>query len=374
MTKQKKISSLLKGIFGAGLVTICSAWLAGPIHAQELPKLSLGYIFTTHHTPLIVAMAREDAFKPEGVYLKAVVPKEKYELIVKDRPQALIDIIVNKSGSETTTMFAQKRLDAALASVTAMMAGVDKGTPIKTLCPTHVEGMGLVYPENSQVKGWDAILKSIQDAKTPVKIGYHSPDSAPRIVIEGALRMAGLKVTDDSMDATAQVLLVDLKTTANLIPALLGGQVDAWVGPAPFPEMAETKKAGIIALDLRDLPPSGKWHNFPCCVLGARQEIIEKHSDTMKNLVSLLRVSSAWANTHKDEVARITSDWMGTPAEAVARSSIVYTTVPSENWFNGVDMYLDILNKMNKFSGPLKDKQLAQVKPLLFDLRFVSNQ
>lgn len=374
MTKQKKISSLLKGIVGSGLVTICSAWLTGPMHAQELPKLSLGYIFTTHHTPLIVAMAREDAFKPEGVYLKAVVPKEKYELIVKDRPQALIDIIVNKSGSETTTMFAQKRLDAALASVTAMMAGVDKGTPIKTLCPTHVEGMGLVYPANSLVKGWDAVLKSIKDAKAPVKIGYHSPDSAPRIVIEGALRMAGLKVTDDPMDAAAQVLLVDLKTTANLIPALLGGQVDAWVGPAPFPEVAETKMAGIIALDLRDLPPPGKWHNFPCCVLGARQEIIEKHSDIVNHLVSLLRISSAWANAHKGEVARITSDWMGTPAEAVARSSIVYTTVPSENWFNGVDMYLDILNKMNKFSGPLKDKQLAQAKPLLFDLRFASNQ
>jgi NitT/TauT family transport system substrate-binding protein len=373
MTRQYNFSSLLKYIVGMGLVSICLILSTGPTLAQELPKLTLGYIFTTHHTPLIVAMAKEDAFKPEGVYFKTIVAKERYELIVKDRPQALIDIMVNKSGSETITMFAQKRLDVALASVTAMMAGVDKGTPIKTLCPTHVEGMGLVYPVKSQVKGWEAVLKSIKEAKAPVKIGYHSPDSAPRIVIEGALRAAGLKVTSDPMDTEAQVLLVDLKTTANLIPALLGGQVDSWVGPAPFPEMAEVRKAGTIALDLRDLPPTGKWHNFPCCVLGARQETVDQHADILKNLISLLRISSEWANANKDEVAQITLDWMGTPTEAVARSSIVYTTVPSENWFKGVDLYLDILNEMDKFNGPLKDKKLEQVHSLLFDLRFVSN-
>lgn len=373
MTKHQKGPFIVRHIIGAALMAVGLVLANGPAGAQELPKLSLGYIFTTHHTPLMVAMAKEDAFKPEGVYLKPVVPKEKYELVVKDKPLALIDIIVNKSGSESTTMFAQKRLDAALASITAFMAGADKGTPIKALCPTHVEGMGLVYPAGSPVKGWDAVLKSIREAKAPVKIGYHSPDSAPRIVIEGALRLAGLNVTDDPMDAKANVLLVDLKTTANLLPALVGGQVDAWVGPAPFPEMAEVKKAGTMALDLRDLPPTGKWHNFPCCVFGARQEIIDNHPEIVKNLVALLKISSAWANAHKDDVAKLTAEWMGTPAEAVARSSIVYTTTPTDNWFAGIDLYLDILNKMNKFSGPLKDKKLADVKPLLFDLRFVAN-
>ncbi|MFZ3047822.1 MAG: ABC transporter substrate-binding protein, partial [Desulfatirhabdiaceae bacterium] len=319
--------------FPAIKIVLMSVWITGCLflsggllHAQDLPKISLGYIFTTHHTPLIIAMAKESDFQSKGVYLKSVVPKEKFELVVQDKPVALIDMIVNKSGSETTTMFAQKRLDMALASITAIMAGIDKGTPIKILCPTHAEGMGLVFSVDSRVKGWDAILEFIKGSQSPVKIGYHSPDSAPRIVIESALRQAGLKVTDDPLDPAGQVLLVDLKSTSNLIPALTGKQVDAWVGPAPFPEMAEVKKVGTIALDLRDLPPTGKWHNFPCCVLAARQEIIDGHRDIVQNMVSLLTISSEWANANKTDVAQITADWMGTPAEAVAKSSIVYTT------------------------------------------------
>ncbi len=359
------------------VVIITAIWLtgmAGPLSAQDLPKISMGYIYTTHHTPLIVAMAREAQFQEKGVYLKPIVPKEKYELVVRNQPRAVLETIVVKSGSETTTMFAQNRLDAALASITAFMAGVDKGTPVKVLCPTHVEGMGLVFPVGSGVKGWDAVLKFIQESKTPVKIGYHSPDSAPRIVIESGLRQAGLKVTNDPMDPTAQVLLVDLKTTSNLIPAMTGKQVDAWVGPAPFPEIAEVKKTGIIALDLRDLPPAGKWHNFPCCVLGVRQELIDNRREIVDNLVRLLTVSSEWANTHKQDVAQITADWMGTPPEAVTMSSIVYTTTPTETWLQGVDLYLDILNQMDKLSGPLKGKHVKDVQPLLFDLRFALKQ
>lgn len=38
-----------------------------------------------------------------------------------------------------------------------------------------------------------------------LKVGYHSPPSAPKIVPEGALKAFGIKVTEDSTPMSAQV-------------------------------------------------------------------------------------------------------------------------------------------------------------------------
>ncbi|WP_231702145.1 ABC transporter substrate-binding protein [Desulfoplanes formicivorans] len=331
----------------------------------------MGYIFTTHHTPLVVAMAKGEAFKNFGVYLKPVVEKMKYALMDGDTQLATLNIIVAKSGSETTTLFAMNRMDMALASGTAIMSGIDKGSNIKMVCPLHVDGMGLVFPQGSSVNGWDDVLAYIKASKRPVKIGYHSPTSAPRIVIEGALNKVGLKVTQDATDFDADVLLVDLKSTSNLIPALVGHQVDAWVGPAPHPEVAELKNVGHIALDLRDLPPAGEWHNFPCCVMAARQSVIDDHPEVVEKMLELMTKCGEWSNTHTAEQSEIVSKWIGVPAKAIENSTIIYTTEPSDNWMHGEAVYLDILNSMDKFKGRLKGKTLDEVKPLLYDFRFL---
>lgn len=361
-----------KRMFGLFMV-MATVLSAGQSMAEEkIPVLNMGYIFTTHHTPFIAAMAKNEEFKEFGVYLRPVVEKLKYELMDGDKPLALFNVIVNKSGSETTTMFAQGNMDMALASGTAIMAGIDQGTPMRMLCPTHVDGMGLVFPPQSTLKGWDQVAEFIKTSDQPVKIGYHSPTSAPRIIIEGALLQAGLTVTQDATQQDADVLLVDLKETSNFIPALTSGQIDAWVGPAPHPEVSELKNVGRIALDLRDLPPSGAWHNFPCCVMAARDAVIAEHPEVVGKTLELLAKSGQWCNEHKAEEGRIINAWTGAPAEAVEKSTIIYTTAATENWMRGQGTYLDILNGMHKFRGDLKDKSLSEVQDKLFDLRFLT--
>lgn len=357
-----------------GLFMVMAAVLsAGPSMAEEkIPVLNVGYIFTTHHTPFIAAMAKNEEFKEFGVYLRPVVDKLKYELMDGDKPLALFNVIVNKSGSETTTMFAQGNMDMALASGTAIMAGIDQGTPMKMLCPTHVDGMGLVFPPKSTLKGWDQVAEFIKASEQPVKIGYHSPTSAPRIIIEGALLQAGFKVTQDANQQDADVVLVDLKETSNFIPALTSGQIDAWVGPAPHPEVSVLKNVGHIALDLRDLPPAGAWHNFPCCVMAARDAVIAEHPEVVGKTVELLTKSGQWCNEHKSEEGKIINAWTGAPAEAVEKSTIIYTTAATENWMRGQGTYLDILNGMNKFRGDLKGKSLSEIQDRLFDFRFLT--
>ena len=137
------VLSLLAGIFLVGS-PLCAA-------GTKLPSLYLGYIFTTHHTPLMVAAVKGEALKSSGAYLAPMVPKQKYKLMSSDGTAlAVINFIVSKSGSETATLFAMNRLDLGLASSTAFMSGIDKGTRMKILCPLHVDGMAMVFSSRQQ--------------------------------------------------------------------------------------------------------------------------------------------------------------------------------------------------------------------------------
>lgn len=339
---------------------------------KSTPRLYMSYVFTTHHTPLMVAAEKGEDFKPSGAYLKEMVPRQKYELIGKNgQSLAVVSLIVSKSGSETAVLFAQDRLDLGLASSTAFMSGIDRGTPMKILAPLHVDGLSMVFPADSKVKGYADVEQIIKMSDKPFKIGYHSPTSAPRVVFEGALQAAGMTVTGNPNNLDADILLVDLKSTANLIPALMSKQVDCWVGPAPHPAVAEHKHVGHVGLDSRDLPPKGEWEDFPCCVLGASDKLIAENPEVVQAMTDLLVNVTGWCNQHKTDTAKISSAWIGVPEEAVAKSSIIYTTIPSQKWLNGEGMFLTMLQGMGKFKGLLKDVDLESAKPILFDFSFV---
>jgi NitT/TauT family transport system substrate-binding protein len=353
------------------VLTLIVLSLASGAWAADIPTLKVGYIFTTHHTPFMVAAQKEEAFKSMGVYLRPVVPKDKYELVVNGKPIAIFQLIVAKSGAETAALFARNQLDLAMASVTAIMAGIDKGTPMKILSPLQTERMGLVVPKDSPLTDWNSFLSHIKKAQQPVKIGYHSPTSAPKIVLEGALKQSGIKVTEDPNDQSAQVLLVDLKETTNMIPALASKQVEAIVGPSPFPEVAVSRGQGKIIVNLRDLPPAGYWHDFPCCVTVASDQTIAKYPEVVEKFVELIAKTNAWCNKNRLEAGTLTAEWIGLPPEAAKASMLVYLPKFTDSWMRGADKYMAILNGMGNFTGKLKGKTINEAKPLLFDMRFI---
>lgn len=358
----KRLTPLLCAL---ALVLTASAALA-----QNLPAYKLSYIRTTHHTPFLVAATKGEEFKSFGSYLKPIIPREKYELYSGGKPIAIIDLVLSKSGSETATLFAQKQIDLAMASVTAIMAGIDKGTRMHVVAPLQTEGMALVAPNDAKFNDFASFVAFVKASKLPVKVGYHSPTSAPKILLERALKEAGLKVTEDPNDYTAKVLLADLKETSNMLPALVSRQVEAIVGPSPFPEQAVSKGAGKIAFDLRDMPPKGYWHDFPCCVVAASDDIIKNDAKVVKALVDLTLKTNAWSNTHKAEVAKISSDWIGIDLAAANASTLVFLPNFTQGWVRWAGTYMDLLDGMGNFKGSLKGKKIDEVKPLLFDFSF----
>lgn len=339
--------------------------------AAEIPNLKVGYIFTTHHTPFMVAAQKGESFRSMGVYLKPIVHKDKYELVADGKPIATFQLIVTKSGAETAALFARKQLDLGMASVTAIMAGVDKGTRMKILSPLQTEGMALVVPKDSPLTGWESFLAHVKKAKQPVKIGYHSPTSAPKIVLEGALKQSGIKVTEDPNEQSAQVILADLKETTNMIPALTSKQVEAIVGPSPFPEVAVSRGVGKIIVELRELPPAGYWHDFPCCVTVASDETIATHPNIVKKFVELIAKTNVWCNKNRKEAGTLSAAWIGLPADAAKASRLVYLPKFTKSWMRGAGEYMVILNRMGNFTGRLKGKTLDEAKPVLFEMRFI---
>jgi NitT/TauT family transport system substrate-binding protein len=129
---------------------------------------------------------------------------------------------------------------------------------------------------------------------------------------------------------------------------------------------------GKIVVDLRDLPPAGYWHDFPCCVTAAREEIIAKHPEIVRKFVEMIARTNEWCDKNKSEAGALTADWIGVPPEVGKASALVFLPNFTDGWMRGAGIYMDILNKMGNFTGKLKDKKLEDAKPILFDLRFVN--
>lgn len=338
----------------------------------EVPSLKVGYIFTNHQTPLMVAAEKGEDFKENGVYLKEIIEREKYALMQNDKTVANLELIVNKSGSETMTMIGQGHIEIGLASSAACITAIDKGTKIKILSPIHTEGIGLVVDKDSPINNWEDFIKASKEGDVPIKVGYHSPTSAPLILLDAALRDSELTGTYDPEDMDADILFVDLKGTNNLIPALTSKQVDAWVGPSPYPELSVTENVGKIVLDMKHLPPEGKWHDFPCCVATATEDVIETYPEAVEAFTKLLTVAADYSEHHKDEAGMITAKFTGVSEEAAKMATIKYTTDPSEKWVKNVGLIFDALKKSNKLSDAFVDEEYENIQEKIFDFSFVN--
>ena len=338
----------------------------------EVPIINMAWDFDLHASALLAAVSKGRDFKESGYYLEPVVEKQQYFLFKGDKKIALINTIVTKGSSETAVLMGQKRIDCCVNSSTGMMSAKDQGTDVQILCPIHVDGISLVFPAKSKVYGWDGVKKTIKDSKTPFRIGFHSPTSAPRVLIQTALTRAGIKVTLDPNDKNAEVVLVNLNGSKNLMTSLSNNLVDAWVGPSHHPELAENNGFGKIALKLKDFPPKGQWYDFPCCVFAANRYIIKKHPDVMKGMVTLLSYSASWCQKNRAAAAPILAEVIGIPEQVVKNAELVFTTKPTEKWLEGEALYVEMLNQLGIFEGDMKGKTFKDVKDDLFNFQFIN--
>lgn len=373
---RKKFIALLTSIMVLTLVGCSSNGSSGTNDKstqKDVPELTVSWGNELHTGVMNVVVKKPEAFKATGVYLNPL-SKDKFELMENDKKIATLNFVVSKGGSETANLMSQGHVDYGFGSNTAFLTAVDNGAKLKIAAPFQSDGIALVFPKGSNLKTWNGVKKHIQQSKTPVKIGYHSPVSGPRIVIESVLKTQGLKVTEDPADTSANVLLVDLKGSNNLLPSLTGKQVDGWVGPSHHPEAAEEKGVGEIALTLKDFPENGQWNDFPCCVFAATDKAIKDYPEVTKAMTNLVSANAKYCTENRDEMSKIMAEVIGVSEDTVKKCQINFFTNPSDKWLKGIEIYVEKLNEMNKFNGELKGVSFDKVKEKAFDFRYLDNK
>ncbi|MCL2170480.1 MAG: ABC transporter substrate-binding protein, partial [Defluviitaleaceae bacterium] len=244
----------------------------------ELPYLAIGYMFSNHQASLMVAAQMGELFADYGVYLREVLPRERYVLVVDGADAANIHTVVANNGGEVMTLMSQGHVQMALTSIGLPFGQIDQGEPMSILGPIHVDGVALIGANHLPVHDFDGFLDYVRGQNQPVHIGYHSPANAPVIIFEETMRYLGFTITRNPLDFDADILLINLRGTANLIPSLHSGEVVAWVGPSPFPELAILQGDGRLIIDLKYLP-GGQWTDFPCCVFSVSDATLQEHRD-----------------------------------------------------------------------------------------------
>ncbi|MDY0275458.1 MAG: ABC transporter substrate-binding protein [Desulfomicrobium sp.] len=337
---------------------------------EEIPHIRLNFSQSSNHTALIVALALEDKHINDGYYVKSLLPKERYELRKDDTPIAILDLIIGKSATETGTMYAQKHLDMALCSLTGIIVAVDKKTPVRIVSPLILASGGLFTHTDIPATNWDSFIEYAKQVKEPIRIGYHSPNSAPIIIFRGALEAEGIVFTYDPYDMDAQVVLVDLKGTQNLHPALVSKQVEGAVASDPNPQAAVFRGYANYIEPLRKMPPENKWAEYPCCVISASQSLIDSNSEVVQHVVNFINASAKWCTENQETAGVTLANWIGIDPEIGKMLRPVYLQSFTDSWKQGADGYLGELNKSNYFTGILKEKSFSEIEDILIDYRF----
>ena len=341
-----------------------------PSSTAEIPEFVMAWGSELHTGVMNLTVGRPEAFADNDVHFDIIDPAN-FDLVKDGEVIAHLQFVLSKGGSEVATMFGQGHLDFGFSSNTAILSAVDAGTKVRILSPMQAEGIALVFPPESELSDWDSFVEHLNNTPDPVRIGYHSPVSAPRIVLEYVLKSEGISVTQDPNDGEADVLLVDLKGASNLLPSLTGQVVDAWVGPAHYPEEAEVQNLGKVVLTLQSFP--GEWAGFPCCVFSARQEIIDNYPEVCQALTQIVHDCMVYATDHREELSEVIFERLGISAEAVMNSEIVFSTDPTEKWFSDIGIYYDAMQSMNQFSGAFAEASFADARALFTDFQFIEN-
>lgn len=175
--------------------------------------------------------------------------------------------------------------------------------PIKLLMLAHRSGSIIVTNKK-------AGIKTIQDFKgKTVLIPYHL--SVHHMLFDQILRKAGLSV-GPGKDVT-------LETVAPAqIPQYIewdeNGDIGGYIVAEPFGSVVIEKGLGEEFKLSKDI-----WPDHPCCVVVARDEIIQKHPEAIKELTSSFQASGKLIHEKTDSAIKVGSWFFGQPESVMSR-------------------------------------------------------
>ena len=340
---------------------------------STIPTLKVAYLPTDHHASLFVATKNPDLFKNDGVYLKEIEAKKKYELYDNNKKVANVELIqINEGGAKIMALMTQNQIDMGFNGVPPAVFAIDKGTKAKIIGAVNSEGSAVVVRKEIPVNNWNEFVSYIKEQHKKgkqVKIGHPLPVSIQYVMIKKALEFENITYTEGN-DNSAMVKLINCKGQGSMPNLLSTKELDAVIAWEPTPEVISTKGIGKVIVYSHNLPPKGEWVNHPCCVLVASDDALAKKSDAVDSFLKLIVISTNKINENTSLAVESSSNWLGVDKEVEQKSvpNIGYITNP-KSVEKGTADFVMVLNSQNSLTGILKNVGEEEVKNILFDFK-----
>ena len=151
-------------------------------------------------------------------------------------------------------------------------------------------GQGILVPKDSPIC-------SIADLKGK-RIGFTKGSSAHNVVVQ-TLEKAGLTYAD--------IIPVYL-TPPDAGPAFANGSIEAWAIWDPYFAIGETKQNGRILVNAQEITKTNSFYI-------ANRDFAKNHASVLQQIIDVTTSTAAWAETHRDEVAKSLSAVTGIPLD-----------------------------------------------------------
>jgi len=183
------------------------------------------------------------------------------------KAEGLTEIVFVSSGTgpDSSDWIEHGELDFDWNYPPAHIRSIDKGVPITVLAGMHVGCLELVA--NHQIQ-------AIPDLKGK-RVGVDAVDGNPYLLVMMIAAYVGLDPIND----------IEWITTSDLVATFADGKIDAFLGPAPLPEITRERKLGHVILKTSVDRP---WSQYYCCMLAGSTEYVRRHPVATKRVLRAL--------------------------------------------------------------------------------------
>lgn len=226
------------------------------------------------------------------------------------------------AGPEEMSAFSAGELDMGYVGMAPAVtfAGRDMAR-VRVVAQANQEGSALVVRNGLEADDLAALK-----GRTVAVPGYST-------VQDFLLRMA----LEEAKIAPADVNTITLKPP-EMIPALAGSQVDAFIAWEPYPSQALKQDAGRVLLYSKDI-----WPGHPCCALVVDEAFAERAPDTVRRVVAAHVKATRYINENGAEAVDMAHLFTGQGMDVVstAMKHIEFAYRPDTG---AVRRYVEFLN------------------------------
>ena len=253
-------------------------------------KVTIGYLPSDHDSALFVADA-------QGLYKEKGIETE---------------LVQFNNGGDLMTAMASGKVDVGYVGISPVLSSVEKGVPVKIISAAQNEGSGIIISNNSGISSASDL--SGKNIATPGEA------SIQYVLLNYYLNSTGLSM--DKVNASAM-------KTPSINDAIRTNTIDAGVTFQPFVSSSEAAGNGVLARSSDILP------NHPCCVVVASQDLIDKHPDTVKNIVAIHENATNFINDNVKNNASAVVDLL--PKDIVSDKNVEANSLSSFPFISGLN-------------------------------------